>query len=280
VSLLDEIVVRKREEVRSRRAATPDEALARTAAAAGAPRGFERALRGPAPGASGLRVIAEMKRASPSRGPIRPGADAAAIARGYAAAGAACMSVLTDGPSFDGRLEDIGSARAAAPLPVLRKDFLLDPWQVLEARAAGADAVLLIARILDDRTLEALAARARELGMAALVEVHDRAEMERAARLRAPVIGINNRDLDTLRIDRETTRRLLDLRPEGSVVVSESGFSRREEMEEMARWGVDAFLVGEALMKAPDPGAALAALIGPAGAAGGPDPGGRRAPCR
>src|SRR5206468_4653647 len=158
---------------------------------------------------------------------------------------------------------DLQAARAAVRLPVLRKDFVIDPYQLLEARVAGADAVLLIAAALDDGTLEALERLARELELEALVEVHDREEMERASRLQPDLIGINNRDLKTLRVDLETTRRLLPLRPEErTLVVSESGFSRREELEEMRKWGVDAFLIGQSLMRASDPGEALRALTG------------------
>ena len=260
--VLEEIVARKRNEVSARREAAPEEEVRRRAAAAGPARPFEAAVRSGAPSASGLRVIAELKRASPSRGPIRPGAEAASVVRGYAAAGAAALSVLTDGPSFGGSLEDLAAARSAVPLPALRKDFLIDAYQVWEARAAGADAVLLIARVLDDAALAGMGALARELGMAALVEVHDREEMIRAGRCGATLIGINNRDLDTLRVSLETTRALLPLRPPGAAVVSESGFSRREELEEMRGWGVDGFLIGESLMRAPDPGEALRAITG------------------
>jgi indole-3-glycerol phosphate synthase len=267
MSVLDDILSRKRLEVEARRKVEPEESLRRRIEEAGrragsAPRGFADALRAAPPSASGLRVIAEMKRASPSRGPIRPGADAAEVVSAYSAAGAAALSVLTDGPSFDGTLEDLARARAAVSLPVLRKDFLVDRYQVWEARAAGADAVLLIAAALSDRMLAELGALAGELGMSALVEVHDRAEMERAVRLGARLMGINNRDLRTLEVSLETTRSLLPLRPPGAIVVSESGFSRREEMEALRREGVDAFLVGESLMREPDPGAALRAITG------------------
>ncbi len=262
MNVLEEILDRKRAEVAERRAAEPIERLRERARAAPAARDFIGALRGGTGGAA-PRVIAEIKRASPSRGTIRPGADAAEIARAYAAAGAAALSVLTDGPSFGGSLEDLRRARAAAALPVLRKDFTLDSYQVWEARAAGADAVLLIAAALDDRSLADLQDLARELGMAALVEVHDREEMLRAGRLGASLVGINNRDLKTLRVSLDTTRDLIPLGPAGAVLVSESGFSRRGEIDEMRRWGVGAFLIGESLMRSENPGAALAAILAP-----------------
>jgi len=272
VSVLDEILTRKRMEVEARRAAEPLEALRRRAAALSAPRSLEAALRGEPRSASGLRIIAEIKRASPSRGPIRPGADATAIARLYEAAGATALSVLTDGPSFGGSLEDLVRAREASAIPALRKDFIIDAYQVWEARAAGADAVLLIAAALDDKALRDLAALARELGLSVLVEVHDRQELERASEIRPGLLGINNRSLRTLEVTLATTRDLLPHRPPGSLVVSESGFSRKEELEEMRRWGVDAFLIGESLMRAPDPGAALRHLTGGPAARSGPAP--------
>jgi len=277
VSVLDEILSAKRSEVAARRRAEPERLLWERAAAAPPPRDFAGALRGEPPAAAGFRVIAELKRASPSRGSIRPGADAAAIARAYAEAGAAALSVLTDRTFFDGGLEDLARARAASELPVLRKDFILDPYQVWEARAAGADAVLLIASALDDRAAEELGGLARELGMAALFEVHDREEMLRARRLGATLVGINNRDLRTLEVRLATTFDLLELRAPGTLLVSESGFSRREEMEEMQKRGVDAFLIGERLMAAPDPGEALRAItLGRPGARGRR---GEEAPC-
>ena len=281
MSVLDAILARKRLEVEARRKAEPEDRLRLRVEEAGqrpgsAPRGFGQGLRAASPAASGLRVIAEVKRASPSRGPIRPGADAREIACAYAEAGAAAISVLTDGPSFDGSLEDLSRVRTSVALPVLRKDFVVDPYQVWEARAAGADAVLLIAAALEDRLLAELGALSGALGMSALVEVHDREEMERAVRLGARLIGINNRDLRTLEVSLDTTRSLIPRKPRGAILVSESGFSRREEMVDLAREGVDAFLVGESFMRAPDPGAALRAITGgPARPAGGGKAAGR-----
>jgi indole-3-glycerol phosphate synthase len=276
VSVLDEILTRKRAEVLARQRLESEESLSGRARSAPSPRGFAARLRGAPPPAPGLRIIAEFKRASPSRGPICPGAEPAGVARAYQAAGAVCLSVLTDGPSFGGSLADLERARAASDLPVLRKDFIVDRYQLLEARAAGADAVLLIAAALGDRELLELAAAARQLGLDALVEVHDREEMERARRLDVELIGINNRDLRTLAVSLETTRDLLPLRPQGALIVSESGFSRREELEELRALGVDAFLIGESLMRSGDPGAALREISGGTGRQAGPAGEGRR----
>lgn len=255
MSILDEILETKREEVDRLRASPGSAALAAAAADGPAPRGFERALlEGPMP-----RVIAEIKRASPSRGPIRADADAARTARAYEAAGAVALSVLTDRNWFGGRLEDLREARTAVSLPVLRKDFLIDPLQVLEARAAGADAVLLIVAALDDGRLRELLALAGELGMAALVEVHTASELDRARHAGATTLGINNRDLHTFKTDVEVTRGLLP-RAAGCTVVSESGLADAGVVASLAREGVDAFLIGESLMQAEDPGKALASL--------------------
>lgn len=253
MTILDEILERKREEVR----ALSGPELRAALADAPPPRAFEAALAsGPAP-----RVIAEFKRRSPSKGTIRPGAEPGPIASAYAAAGAAALSVLTDGPFFGGCLEDLRRARAACELPVLRKDFTLDPLQVLEARCAGADAVLLIVAALDDARLADLHACARDLGLAVLVEVHDEPELERAQAIGATLIGINNRDLRTFETDVAVTRRLLPHRGEARVV-SESGLSDARVVAALQEEGVDAFLVGEALMREPDPGAALRELRG------------------
>ncbi len=269
MSILEEILSKKRSEVESRRAAEPESSVKNQARNADPPRDFRGALEGAPATMAGVRVIAEIKRASPSRGPIRPGADAAATARAYTEAGAVALSVLTDAPYFDGSLEDIAQVRRATPLPILRKDFVIDPYQVWEARAAGADAVLLITRALEDKILAELLALVRGLGMEALVEIHDREEMVRAAALRPGLIGINNRNLSTLKVSLETTRELVPLRPPGALIVSESGFSRLDEMMEMQGWGVDAFLVGESLMSAKEPGEALRAITGgPAPVAG------------
>jgi indole-3-glycerol phosphate synthase len=257
VTVLDRILESKREEVAALRREPGEAALQAALADAPPARGFAAALcDGPAP-----RVIAEFKRASPSRGAIRAGAKAAEIAAAYAQAGAAALSVLTDAPFFDGGLDDLRAALAACDRPVLRKDFTLDPIQLLQARAAGADAVLLIVRALDDPTLSDLHAAAREIGLDVLVEVHDRAELERALAIDAQILGINNRDLSTFETDVATTRALLP-HVSGRTVVSESGLDDPAVVRALADEGVDAFLVGAALMAAPDPGEALRALRG------------------
>jgi indole-3-glycerol phosphate synthase len=214
--------------------------------------------------AEGISLIAEMKRASPSRGPIRPGASVPEVARVYQEAGAAAMSVLTEPHHFGGSLDDLAAARAACDLPLLRKDFLVDEYQLLEARAAGADAVLLIAAALGQDRLAQLIAVASELGMDALVEVHDEDEVEAAVAAGAEVIGVNNRDLRSLEVDLETSFRLLADIPAGTVVVAESGIRRRGDVARLEEAGVDAILVGEALMDAEDPVAAARALLGTA----------------
>ncbi len=218
-------------------------------------RSFGGALRaGPSP-----RVIAEFKRASPSRGVIRADADAGAYARAYARAGAAALSVLTDAEFFDGSFEDLRTARAACELPVLRKDFLIDPIQVSEARAGGADAVLLIAAALDDVCLRELLASAQEHGVDALVEVHTDEELERARGCGAEIVGINNRDLHSFHTDVAVTRRLLP-RARGCTIISESGLDDPDVLRTLEEEGVHAFLVGEALMRQGDPGEALLKL--------------------
>ena len=257
MTVLDRILERKREEVAALRAGPGRAELAARAARAETPRGFARALvAGPSP-----RVVAEFKRASPSRGEIRPGADPAAIARDYAASGAAALSVLTDREFFRGELADLRAARAACALPVLRKDFTIDPLQLFEARAEGADAALLIVAALADAQLRELLACARELGLDALVEVHDEPELERALAHGAALVGINTRDLRDFKTDVGVTRALLP-RAAGRVVVSESGLDSPEVVRALAAEGASAFLVGEALMRAPDPGAALRRLRG------------------
>jgi indole-3-glycerol phosphate synthase len=257
VNVLEQILARKREEARALEREHGFAALRARAEATPPARDFAAALRaGERP-----RVIAEFKRASPSRGEIRPGADPAEIARAYAGAGAAALSVLTDGPSFGGSLGDLRRAREAVPLPVLRKDFTVAPIQVLEARAAGADAVLLIVAALEPAELKELRALAGSLGLAALVEVHTRRELEVAREAGAALLGINNRDLRSFETD---VARTLELLPHarGCTVVSESGIDRPEVVERLQSEGAHAFLVGEALMFAPDPGAALRRLRG------------------
>ena len=256
MSVLERILARKREEVAVLARASRSE-LSEQIERAGPPRGFARALlEGERP-----RVIAEFKRASPSKGVLRAGADPAAIARAYERAGAAALSVLTDVDFFQGSLADLRAARAACALPAIRKDFIIDPLQLLEARAAGADAVLLIVAALDDGALRELHAAARELALDVLVEVHDLPELERAHAAGAELIGINNRNLATFATDVATTRRLLP-HARGRPVVSESGLHDARTLQELEREGVAAFLIGEALMAAADPGDALCKLRG------------------
>ena len=209
-----------------------------------------------------VSLIAECKRRSPGAGPIRPDLDPGALTRGYEAAGASAISVLTDREYFGGSLADLASVRAAVKLPVLRKDFTLDTLHVIEARGGGADAVLLIVRILDDESLARLHTAVTALGMSALVEVHDERELERALAVGADLIGINNRDLATFTTDLETSRRLLADVPDDVVVVSESGIRTRSDVERLGDSGIDAILVGEALLAAADPSVAAAELSG------------------
>jgi indole-3-glycerol phosphate synthase len=211
-----------------------------------------------------VRVLAEIKRASPSAGPIRADADPALIARDYAAGGAAALSVLTDRRYFDGDLRFLAAVRPVVELPLLRKDFMIDPYQVVEALAAGADAVLLIVAALDDALLAELHATATRLGMDALVEVHDAAEAERALAIGARLIGVNHRDLRTFAIDLGLTAAIAPMLPAGTVLVAESGLRTPADVARVAAAGADAILVGESLMRAPSPGQALRALVAPA----------------
>ena len=207
-----------------------------------------------------VSLIAECKRRSPGAGLIRPDLELEIVSRLYEQGGAAALSVLTDAPYFGGSLEDLRVAREATNLPILRKDFTLDPLQILEARVAGADAVLLIVRILDDEVLQRLILEAEALGMAALVEVHDERELKRALEVGAGIIGINNRDLATFTTDLDTTIRLLEGVPEDIIVVSESGIRVPEDVDKLGGVGVDAVLVGESLLRSPDPGVAAQEL--------------------
>lgn len=241
--ILDEILESKREEIEALRERRGE--LAEAARRADPPRGFEAALRG----GGHVAVIAEFKRRSPSAGDFGGNDDAAAVARAYAEEGATALSVLTDGPYFGGSLDDLRAARGACGLPVLRKDFVIHPLQLLEARAAGADAVLLIARALEGDRLTELAAGAAELGMDVLVEVHDQAERERAVASGARILGINARDLATFEVDLGRTERLLGKLPPDRVAVAESGIESREDVERMARAGAGAVLVGGWLMR-------------------------------
>ena len=247
MSILDEIRAYKLADVAERKAARPLAELESAARAADRPRDFLDALRKAS--ARGYGLIAEIKKASPSRGVIRDDFDPAALATAYAAGGAACLSVLTDGPSFQGDDSYIALAREAAPLPVLRKDFLYDPWQVVESRVLGADAVLIILASVSDDQAGELEDAAAEWGMAALIEVHTPEEVDRAKTLKSPLIGINNRDLATFTTDLETTKRLARGVPEGRIIVSESGLATRQDLAQVARYGVRAFLVGESLMR-------------------------------
>ena len=258
--ILDRILARKREEIEAARAALPLAEMQRRAAAAPPPRDFVGALR--AKIATGRpAVIAEVKKASPSKGLLRADFDPAAIARGYAAGGAACLSVLTDRDFFQGAPEHLAQARSACALPVLRKDFVTEPYQVFESRALGADCILLIAAALARQDMQGLEASARSLGMAVLVEVHDAGELEAALTLQTPLLGINNRDLRSFETRLETTLDLLPGIPKGRIVVTESGIGGREDVRRMRGNGIDAFLVGEAFMRAADPGAALKAMF-------------------
>jgi indole-3-glycerol phosphate synthase len=241
--------------------------LRAAAESAAPPRDFNSALRRPGE----VALIAEIKRRSPSAGWIREDLSAAEAAAAYASAGAAALSVLTDTDYFGGGLDDLQSARAAVSLPVLRKDFMIDPVQLWEARAAGADAVLLIVRILDDAQLKELGALAEELGMGVLVEVHTAAELERALRADASIIGINSRDLDTFHTDLNVAITLAATIPAGRLVVAESGIRTASDLELVGRAGASAVLVGESLMRQPDLAGATAALLGRPRAAAGAD---------
>ena len=251
----------KRAEVAAAKASIPETEMGRRASSVPAPRDFVSALRNKIQSGEAA-VIAEIKRASPSKGVMREPFDAAEIARSYAAGGAACISVLTDREFFQGAPEHLSAARAACALPALRKDFVFDPYQVLEARAMGADCILLIAACLSAAEMKALEDVAQGLGMAVLVEVHDAAELEAALALRTPLIGVNNRDLRTFETRIETTLGLLERMPADRIVITESGIASPADVARLRSHGVNAFLVGEAFMRAPDPGRALRALFG------------------
>jgi indole-3-glycerol phosphate synthase len=258
--VLGRILATKAEEVAALKRGRSWADLVAAARAANAPRDFVGAIRA-AIAAGRSAVIAEIKKASPSRGVLRADFDPPAIARSYEAGGAACLSVLTDRQYFQGAPDYLTAARAACALPVLRKDFIVDDHQIAEARALGADAILLIVSALNDDRLAALEACAMDFGMAVLVEVHDEAELARALKLRTPLVGINNRNLRTFDVSLDTTIGLLWRIPSDRVVVTESGILAPDDVARMRAHGVHAFLVGEALMRAADPGAALAALF-------------------
>lgn len=260
-SILDTIVARKREEVRAARERVPFDAVERAARAAAPARDFFAAVT--APGA--VRLIAEFKRRSPSAGEIRPGAAVATVVAGYAAAGAAALSILTDGPGFGGDLADLAAARDAVALPLLRKEFVIDEYQVVEARAAGADAVLLIAECLDDCRLRSLYRLILDLGMTPLVELHDAANLPRVLDTGATLVGVNNRDLRTMTTDLEHVLRLRHEVPDDCALVAESGIRTPADVSRLAAAGIAAMLVGESLLASPDPAAAAARLVAAAG---------------
>ena len=257
-SILDTIVARKRKEVALARERVPTAALEGRLAAASGVRDFFGAVSRP----GGVNLIAEFKRKSPSAGEIRPGATVEEVVRGYAAAGASCLSILTDAWDFGGSLIDLESARVAVSLPALRKEFIVDRYQVLEARAHGADAVLLIAECLDDCHLRSLYREIIDLGMTPLVELHDAENLPRVLDLGATLVGVNNRNLKTMTTDLDHVLRLRERVPDDVVLVAESGIKTRADVERLERAGIAAMLVGESLLKAPDPGLAAAALLG------------------
>jgi indole-3-glycerol phosphate synthase len=260
--MLDEICATKRTEVAARRAQATVDDLDRLARDQSAPRGFRAALE--AKVRDGIALIAEIKKASPSKGLIRADFRPAEHAVAYVRGGASCLSVLTDAPYFQGHEDYLADARRACSLPVLRKDFMVEPWQVAEARAIGADAILIIVAALDDGSMHEIEAAAIERGMDVLVEVHDEREIERASRLRSRLIGINNRDLKTFRTDLATTERLAPLAPEGALLVAESGIAANADCQRLSVAGVRTFLVGESLMRHANVEAATRALLEPA----------------
>lgn len=256
--MIEQIVARTRAGLAARQVAVPLHLLERRAAEQPPPRDFTGALRGP-----DLALIAEVKQRSPSQGLLRPALDPAALARAYAAGGAAAISVLTEPHFFGGSLEHLAAAKDAASLPVLRKDFLLEPYQLWEARAFGADAALLIAAILEPPQVVTLLALAQQLGLAALVEVHDEAELARALKAGAAIIGINHRNLRSLEVDLGTTERLRPLVPADRIVVSESGIRTAADVRRLRQAGVQAVLVAEALVRATDPATKIRELLAP-----------------
>ena len=257
---LDEICATKRVEVADRKALQSIGDLDRLAASQTAPRGFRAALDVKA--AEGFGLIAEIKKASPSKGLIRPDFRPAEHAATYEAGGAACLSVLTDAPYFQGHEDYLVAARAACSLPVLRKDFMVDPWQVAEARAIGADAILIIVAALNDSEMQEIEAAAIERGMDVLVETHDAAELDRALRLQSRLIGVNNRNLKDFTVDFARTYELIDRAPKDCTFVAESGLTSHADLAAMASHGVRCFLVGESLMRADDVEQATRELLG------------------
>lgn len=262
--ILQRILAVKAEEIAAAKSARPLAALRAEAGAAAKPRDFVTALRANVV-AGAAAVIAEIKKASPSKGVLRENFDPAAIAASYAKHGAACLSVLTDARFFQGSADDLKRARAACGLPVLRKDFVVEPYQVFEARAMGADCILLIVAALDTARMRELEAAAQALGMAVLVEVHDAAELERALELKTPLLGVNNRNLRTFDTRLDVTLDLLSRIPGDRIVITESGILKPQDVALMRASGVNCFLVGEAFMRASDPGVELACLFGTQG---------------
>jgi indole-3-glycerol phosphate synthase len=259
MSVLEKIIAYKREEVATRKRERSLAALEREVEAMPMPRHFHHALDSTRDRPA---LIAEIKKASPSKGLIRPDFEPAALARAYADGGAACLSVLTDAPSFQGHEDYLIAAWRACALPVLRKDFMIEPWQVFESRAIGADAILIIMAALDDQTAEAIYDAAVSLAMDALVEVHNEREMERALALDARLIGVNNRSLATFETDLATTERLAAMAPSDVLLVSESGIATNDDIARLQRTGARAFLVGESLMRQEDVAAATRSLLG------------------
>ena len=259
MTILDDILATKRDEVAGRRAALPLGELEARAAGRTPPRGFAAALTAKA--ATGRALIAEIKKASPSKGLIRPDFDPAAHAAAYADGGAACLSVLTDADYFQGHEDYLVAARAACGLPVIRKDFMIDPWQALESRSIGADAILLIMAALGDHQAAEIEEVALGLGMDVLVEVHDATEFERALRLRSRLIGVNNRNLKDFTVDVARTYEIAALAGDEVMLVAESGLSERRDLDEMAARGIHRFLIGESLMRKADVAAATRALV-------------------
>ncbi|HEY0927264.1 indole-3-glycerol phosphate synthase TrpC [Brevundimonas sp.] len=260
--VLERIAAYKREDVAARKAALSQDAIEARAALASAPRGFRAALETRVEATGRPALIAEIKKASPSKGLIRADFNPPELAKAYERGGASCLSVLTDGPSFQGDDSFLAAARDAVALPCLRKDFLVDPWQVAESRALGADCILIILAMIDDTLAAELLAEAERFGMDALIETHDEAEMARACKLGGDLVGINNRSLRTFEVDLETTERLAMLSPVRALLVAESGIFTPDDVQQVSDAHAQAILVGESLMRQDDVEAATRALLG------------------